>query len=105
MKLAATVLYVDSARPVPDFYERAFGIATQFSDLDVQLPGRQQSAAYESAILDIPADLHIATHALGALLMPGYLRPPDGQRRASRLCFLLKTWNRPSIAQSRQVPL
>ncbi len=90
MKLASTVVYVDSVQPVLDFYRRAFGIATRFVDLDVQLPGRQPASAYEFAILEVAGgELHFATHALGELLMPGYQRPSGGQPSGVEIVFFV----------------
>lgn len=63
-----------------DFYARTFGIRASFVDLDVQVPGRVDGEAYHFAALDVgDGGLHLATHALGTLLMPTYSRPPDGK--------------------------
>ena len=90
MRHASTVIYVDSVPRVLDFYQRAFGIGTKFVDLDVQLPNRLPDVAYEFALLDVPDDtLHLASHALGELLMPGYRRPEDGQPSGVEIAFLV----------------
>lgn len=88
MELAGTVLYVDEVPPVLEFYRRAFGIEPKFVDLDVQLPGRLPSELYQFAELATEGGpLHLATHALGALLLPGYERPPDGRPAGVEVAF------------------
>ena len=72
MELAGTVIYVDDVPKVLDFYERAFGIQAGLVDLDVQVPGRIPEERYQFAALEVRGGgLQLATHALGALLMPG----------------------------------
>ena len=88
MELAGTVIYVDDVPPVLDFYSRAFGIETKFVDLDVEIPGRLDSEKYQFADLATEGGpLQIASHALGALLLPGYERPPDGRPAGVELAF------------------
>jgi uncharacterized glyoxalase superfamily protein PhnB len=87
MKLS-TVIYVDDVQPVLDFYQRAFGIGTAFVDVDVQLPDREPGRLYRFAALDVAGGaLHLATHDLGRLLIPGYTRPPDGKPRGIEIAF------------------
>ena len=79
MQFATTVLYTDDVPRAVAFYQKATGCELRFIDLDVQLEGRDPANKYEFAILASgSAELHVATHALGALLMPGYRRPPEG---------------------------
>ncbi len=54
----------------------------------MDLPGRDPEATYQFADLTTRgAPLQIATHALGALLLPGYQRPPDGQPAGVEIAF------------------
>lgn len=88
MDYAGTVLYVDDVPPVLDFYRRAFGFATKFTDLDVQLPGRRPEASYQFALLDLPGTpIHLATHALGEMLMPDYERSESGGPAGVEIAF------------------
>ena len=88
MEFAGTVLYCDDVPPVLDFYRRAFGVTSKFEDLDVQLPGRVPASSYQFAELATRGGaLFLATHALGALLMPGYERPVDGQPAGVEVAF------------------
>jgi uncharacterized glyoxalase superfamily protein PhnB len=88
MKLAATVLYVDDIPPILDFYRHAFGLAPSLVDLDVQLPGREAGRTYQFASIDAGgSSLQFGTHDLGALLMPGYSRPAEGQVSGAEIAF------------------
>lgn len=79
MELAGMVIYVDDVPTVADFYQRAFGIGVKFIDVDVQLPNRLPNSKYQFAELATTGGpLHLATHELGSLLLPGYTRPVDG---------------------------
>lgn len=88
VELAGTVIYVDDVPSIVDFYQRAFGIESRFLDLDVDLPGRDPELTYQFADLTTRGGpLQIATHALGALLLPGYQRPPNGQPAGVEIAF------------------
>ncbi|MFQ5524911.1 MAG: VOC family protein [Thermoanaerobaculia bacterium] len=91
MRFAGTVLYVDSVPPVLDFYARAFGLEPNHIDLDVQMPGRRPEERYAFATFRIPGgELHLATHALGALFMPEYERPPAGGPLGVEIAFYVE---------------
>jgi lactoylglutathione lyase len=90
MELGGTVIYVDDVPTALDFYRRAFALEASFVDLDVQLPGTDPSQTYQFAQLATAAEggaLQLATHALGALLMPGYQRPANGQTAGVEVAF------------------
>ena len=88
MELAGTVIYVDDVPSVLEFYSRAFGIEARFVDLDVQLPDRRPSERYHYADLATKGGpLQLASHALGALLLPGYERPVDGRPAGVEIAF------------------
>ncbi len=87
MKIS-TVIYVDDVPTVLGFYKEAFGIGAAFVDLDVQLPNRKPDASYQFAALDVDGSaLHLATHDLGSLLMPGYKRPSTGEPTGVEIAF------------------
>ena len=91
MEFAGTVIYVDEVPPVLEFYQRAFGVDSKFIDLDVQLPNRDSSASYQFAELATDGgSLYLATHALGAILLPGYERPADGRPAGVEVAFFTK---------------
>ncbi len=91
MELGGTLIYVDDVPAVLDFYQRAFGIEAKFVDLDVQLPRKDPSAAYQFAELDTEGgSLQIASHSLGVLLLPGYQRPADGRPTGVEIAFISK---------------
>lgn len=88
MELAGTVIYVDDVPAILDFYERAFGLEAKFVDLDVQLPGRDPAATYQFAELATSGGpLHLASHALGSLLISGYERPSNGKPAGVEVAF------------------
>jgi catechol 2,3-dioxygenase-like lactoylglutathione lyase family enzyme len=88
MRLASTVIYVDDVVKTLDFYRAAFGCEARFLDPDVHLPGRSPGASYQFAELDVPGmTLQFGTYALGALLMPGFERPPDGRPAGVEVAF------------------
>lgn len=88
MKLAATILYVDSVPRVLDFYRRAFALEPSFVDLDVQLPGRDPDKVYQFASIDAGGGtLQFGTHDLGSLLMPAYRRTATGQPSGVEIAF------------------
>ena len=88
MEFAGTVIYVDDVPPVLEFYQSAFGVDAKLIDLDVQLPDRDPCASYQFAELATEGgSLHLATHALGALLLPGYKRPAHGRPAGVEIAF------------------
>ncbi len=88
LKLAATVIYVDDVSAVLDFYQRAFGLAPSFVDLDVQMPGRVPGGRYQFASLEVEGGtLQFGTHDLGHLLMPSYSRSASGRPAGVEIAF------------------
>jgi predicted enzyme related to lactoylglutathione lyase len=88
MKLAATVIYVEDVRPVLEFYRAAFGLEPRLVDLDVKLPERPAHGQYHYAILATEGgSLQFGTHDLGGLLMPAYVRPPEGRPAGVEIFF------------------
>ena len=80
MKLAATVIYVDSVPAVLDFYRRAFGLEPGLVDLDVQLPGRVAHRVYQFASIDAGGGtLQFGTVEAGAVPLAAPKAMPWGQ--------------------------
>lgn len=74
----AAVLYVDDVPAVLDFYRRAFGLEPRFYD-----------AAAGFAELGPDGHVAVASHAAGALMMPGvYRRPERGGPDGVEVAFL-----------------
>ncbi|BCS31548.1 glyoxalase [Luteitalea sp. TBR-22] len=88
MRLVSTVIYVDDVVRTIGFYEAAFGCGVKFLDADVRMPGRIDGQVYQFAELDVAgATLQFGTHALGALLMPGFERPSGGGPSGVEIAF------------------
>lgn len=88
MEIGGTVIYVDDVPATLDFYRKGFGLEPKFVDLDVQLPNRDSTAQYQYAELATTGGpFQLATHALGELLLPGYVRPPDGRPAGIEIAF------------------